>query len=61
MLQKQNKENKLIAAICAAPTALKAHNISKGKRITSYPSMKRDLCDYYDYQDDKNVVVDGNN
>jgi len=61
LLQKQDKENKLIAAICAAPTALKMHNIGKGKRITSYPSMKRDLCDYYDYQDDKNVVVDGNN
>ncbi|KAG5307408.1 PARK7 deglycase, partial [Acromyrmex insinuator] len=60
LLQKQDKENKLIAAICAAPTALKAHNIGKGKRITSYPSMKRDLCDYYDYQDDKNVVIDGN-
>lgn len=60
MLEKQDKENKLIAAICAAPTALKTHNIGKGKRITSYPSMKKDLCDYYEYVEDK-VVIDGNN
>ncbi|XP_012538762.1 protein dj-1beta [Monomorium pharaonis] len=60
LLQKQDKENKLIAAICAAPTALKTHNIGKGKRITSYPSMKNDLCDDYEYVDDKSVVIDGN-
>ncbi|XP_077269150.1 protein dj-1beta isoform X1 [Temnothorax americanus] len=59
LLQKQDKENKLIAAICAAPTALKTHNIGKGKRITSYPSMKKELCDDYEYCEDK-VVVDGN-
>lgn len=60
LLQKQDKENKLIAAICAAPTALKTHNIGKGKRITSYPSMKNDLCEDYEYMDDENVVIDGN-
>lgn len=58
LLQKQDSENKLIAAICAAPTALKTHNIGKGKRITSYPSMKNELCDDYEYCEDK-VVVDG--
>lgn len=58
LLQKQDRENKLIAAICAAPTALKTHNIGKGKRITSYPSMKKELCDDYEYCEDK-VVVDG--
>jgi len=60
LLQKQDKENKLIAAICAAPTALKTHKIGKGKKITSYPSMKNDLCDDYEYLD-KKVVIDGNN
>lgn len=59
LLQKQDKENKLIAAICAAPTALKTHNIGKGKRITSYPSLKNDLCNYYEYSDET-VVIDGN-
>lgn len=58
MLEKQDRENKLIAAICAAPTALKTHNIGKGKRITSYPSMKKELCDDYEYSEEK-VVVDG--
>lgn len=59
LLQEQEKENRLIAAICAAPTALKAHGIGKGKQITSYPAMKNDLVDYYKYLEDK-VVIDGN-
>lgn len=49
----------MIAAICAAPTALKAHGIGKGKQITSYPAMKNDLIDEYEYLEDK-VVTDGN-
>lgn len=49
----------MIAAICAAPTALKAHGIGKGKQITSYPAMKNDLIDEYKYLEEK-VVTDGN-
>lgn len=59
LLQKQEKENKLIAAICAAPTALKAHGIAKGKQVTSYPAMKDQMIDGYKYLEDS-VVVDGN-
>ncbi|KAL6262455.1 protein dj-1beta-like [Pogonomyrmex barbatus] len=59
LLEEQDRENKLIAAICAAPIALKAHNIGKGKRITSYPTMKNDLCNDYKYVEEK-VVIDGN-
>ncbi|KAK2586732.1 hypothetical protein KPH14_011767 [Odynerus spinipes] len=59
LLQEQEKENKLIAAICAAPTALKAHGIAKGKQVTSYPAMKDEMSDEYKYLED-NVVVDGN-
>ncbi|KAL6443820.1 hypothetical protein ACFW04_001702 [Cataglyphis niger] len=59
LLQEQEKENRLIAAICAAPTALKAHGIGKGKQITSYPAMKNDLINEYEYLEDK-VVTDGN-
>ncbi|XP_050466845.1 protein dj-1beta-like [Cataglyphis hispanica] len=59
LLQEQEKENRLIAAICAAPTALKAHGIGKGKQITSYPAMKNDLINEYKYLEDK-VVTDGN-
>lgn len=59
LLQQQEKEGRLIAAICAAPTALKAHGIAKGKKLTSYPAMKNDLVNDYEYLEDK-VVVDGN-
>ncbi|XP_076240480.1 protein dj-1beta isoform X2 [Calliopsis andreniformis] len=59
LLQQQEKENRIIAAICAAPTALKAHGIAKGKQITSYPSMKDQLTDEYKYLEDT-VVTDGN-
>ncbi|KZC11793.1 Protein DJ-1 [Dufourea novaeangliae] len=59
LLQQQEKENRVIAAICAAPVALKAHGISKGKQLTSYPSMKEKLVDEYKYLEDK-VVTDGN-
>ncbi|XP_003400744.3 protein dj-1beta-like [Bombus affinis] len=59
LLQQQEQENRLIAAICAAPTALKAHGIAKGKQVTSYPAMKDQLTDYYKYLEDK-VVTDGN-
>lgn len=58
-LQKQQQENRLIAAICAAPTALLAHSIGLGKSITSYPSVKNQLVDKYKYVDDANVVQDG--
>lgn len=59
LLQEQEKEDKLIAAICAAPTALKAHGIAKGKQLTSYPAMKDQMTDGYNYLEDR-VVVDGN-
>ncbi len=43
VLKDQHESKRLIAAICAAPCALKAHGIGKGARVTSYPSMKGDL------------------
>ena len=59
LLIEQNARGSLIAAVCAAPTALKAHEIGKGKSITSYPAFKNDLDGYYKYSDER-VVVDGN-
>ncbi|CAG9854789.1 unnamed protein product [Phyllotreta striolata] len=50
---------KIIAAICAAPTALQAHKIGFGSAITSYPSVKNDLIKDYNYKE-CNVVVDCN-
>ncbi|XP_077533327.1 Parkinson disease protein 7 homolog [Haemaphysalis longicornis] len=60
LLKEQEKSGRLVAAICAAPIALKSHGIGHGKALTSHPSKKDDLSkgDYYKYLDDR-VVVDG--
>lgn len=62
-----------IAAVCAAPTALKAANIGKGKTMTSYPSkikrnnlkistisiaFKEEMESFTTYSEER-VVVDG--
>uniref|UniRef100_A0A069DQN1 Putative transcriptional regulator dj-1 n=1 Tax=Panstrongylus megistus TaxID=65343 RepID=A0A069DQN1_9HEMI len=59
LLKEQEKCGKIVAAICAAPTALKAHGIGLGKRVTCYPGLEKELVDSYKYSEDK-VVVDGN-
>lgn len=61
ILKEQEDQGRIIAAICAAPTALKKHGIGKGKKITSYPSTKSvmDADSIYQYLEDR-VVVDGN-
>ncbi|KAG4071648.1 hypothetical protein HA402_011802 [Bradysia odoriphaga] len=59
LLKKLESEGKVIAAICAAPTALLAHSIGLGKSITSYPSLKDQLAGSYKYVDDQVVVQDG--
>jgi 4-methyl-5(b-hydroxyethyl)-thiazole monophosphate biosynthesis len=40
-LKKFQKENKLIGAICAAPTVLQEAGILNGKKVTSYPSEEK--------------------
>lgn len=49
---------KMVAAICAAPIALKAADVIEGRRITSYPGFEDQLAGakYID----ENVVIDGN-
>lgn len=59
LLKQQEASGRIVAAICAAPTALRAHEIGFGKNITSYPSVQGCLVDKYSYKQD-NVVVDGN-
>ncbi|KAF7282102.1 hypothetical protein GWI33_003219 [Rhynchophorus ferrugineus] len=61
ILKDQEQSGRLIAAICAAPTALKAHGIAEGKTLTSYPAMKTEMEEggKYKYSEEK-VVVDGN-
>ena len=58
LLKEQDKSNKLIAAICAAPIALKSHGIGLGKQITSHPSKADELKSDYNYSEDR-VVIDG--
>lgn len=59
ILKAQETSGRLVAAICAAPLALKAHQIALGKSLTSYPSVKDKLTDDYKYIDDQLVVQDG--
>lgn len=48
-----------MAAICAAPIALKAHGVGIGKKVTSHPSVRdRFTPDLYTYSDDR-VVLHG--
>ena len=59
LLQEQEKAGRYVAAICAAPTAMKAHKICSGKTVTSHPSVKDKMVDGgYKYSEDR-VVADG--
>ncbi|TYQ31746.1 DJ-1 family glyoxalase III [Pseudanabaena sp. UWO310] len=58
ILKAQAKVNKLVAAICAAPTVLSDAGLLKGKRATSFPAVQEQL-EVGEYLTDA-VVVDGN-
>lgn len=47
LLVKHNEENKLIAAICAAPSVLGKLGILKGKQATCYPGFEQYLGESY--------------
>ncbi|MFH4976031.1 hypothetical protein AB6A40_002740 [Gnathostoma spinigerum] len=58
VLRAQHEAGRLIAAICAAPIALKTHNIAPGTLVTSHPCMKQKLVDGgYKYSEDRVVSV----
>lgn len=59
LIKKYNEDNKIVAAICAAPIALAKANIIEGKNVTSYPGFKEELGNV-NYIENKTVVVDGN-
>ncbi len=59
ILREHKKEGKILGAICAAPTILSDHKlISLENKITSHPSVAKNLANY-DYSEDK-VVFDDN-
>ena len=57
-VKKQNKEGKLIGAICAGPIVLGKAGITEGINMTSYPGYEDELpnCEYLE----EAVVVDSN-
>lgn len=55
---KKFSENKLIAAICAAPSVLGMAGLLKGKKATCYPSFEEKLLGATCVED--SVVTDGN-
>ena len=60
LIKKQDTENKYIAAICAAPKALAAAGILKGKTATSYPGVLAALDDSSITASDNAIEIDGN-
>ncbi len=58
LISKMQEKDKMCAAICAAPGALAAFGVLKGKRATIYPSLKEELAGAE--LADEPVVVDGN-
>ncbi|KAL3320715.1 hypothetical protein Ciccas_000617 [Cichlidogyrus casuarinus] len=51
---------KLVAAICAAPMALKKHNIAHGFKATAYPSIGEEVSDFFKFDKTHKVLVDKN-
>jgi len=45
LLERQLGHNKMVAAICAAPIALGAHGMLKGRNVTCYPGFEDQLID----------------
>ncbi|MCF8720647.1 DJ-1 family glyoxalase III [Nitrospina gracilis] len=58
IVQNMNRDQKTVAAICAAPMVLQTAGVLKDHRTTSHPSVQENLNGIR-YSDDR-VVVDGN-
>lgn len=58
LLRKFEQEEKIVAAICAAPIALMAAGVGKGRALTSHPSVKEKLGGFGSYKEER-VVRDG--
>lgn len=53
--------DKYVAAICAAPLALRQAEIFKGSNVTCYPSLEHKLVhgDFYKHDATSDTVIDG--
>ncbi|ORZ03065.1 class I glutamine amidotransferase-like protein [Syncephalastrum racemosum] len=53
------EQRKVVGFICAGTLVAKSSGIPKGHKVTSYPAVKDQLTDTYEYSEDR-VVVDQN-
>jgi len=61
MLNRHDQAGKIVAAICAGPTAIASHKVGTGATMTSYPSVRdKIVAAGYNYSEE-NVCVSGNN
>jgi protein DJ-1 len=58
LLRDQEARGRWIGAICAAPSALAAHRIGKGRAMTSHPSVRDTVAAHAAYREER-VVADG--
>ena len=59
ILEVLQAKNRLIAAICAAPSVLSTHGILKGRIATSHPSVRTEVAAGAKEVSDQRVVIDG--
>jgi protein DJ-1 len=59
ILRAQEESGRWVAAICAAPIALEAHGVFRGRQMTSHPSARATLEEWGDYSEHP-VVADRN-
>ena len=59
LLREHEEGGRWVAAICAAPIALEAHGVFKGRHLTSHPSVKSTLESWGKYSEHA-VEADGN-
>ncbi len=59
LLREQELRGRMVAAICAAPIALKAHGVFEGRKLTSHPSVRELMDDWGEYTEHP-VEADGN-
>jgi 4-methyl-5(b-hydroxyethyl)-thiazole monophosphate biosynthesis len=58
LIKRMLLEQKIVAAICAAPIVLREANVIEGRKLTSFPGVL-ELDGSFEYSEDT-VVVDGN-
>lgn len=59
-LERAARNDTLVAAICHGPSLLIEAELCRGLRVTSWPSIRKDLVNAGAHWEDKSVVRDGN-